>query len=221
MNDELFDAVVELNEKDALRIVREKVESGENPLAIIELCRKALTVVGDRYAKREYFLSELVMAAEIFREIMEIIEPIMHGQAESEKKVGRVVIGTVKGDVHNIGKNIVISMLKINNFDVYDLGVDVPPEYFVKEIEKVNPEIVGMSCLLTVGLESMKATVEAIKKAGLRDKVKIIIGGGMVNEDVAKYVGADAYVKDVSKGIDICKRWMKELDHERRRGENL
>jgi len=209
LDDELFDAIVELKEKDALRIVKDKILSGEDPLAVAELCRKAMSVVGDLFAKKEYFLSDLVVAGEIFREIMEILEPQMRVCAKGEKKIGKVVMGTVKGDVHDIGKNIVVSVLKGNGFDVYDLGVDVPPEKFVEKIREVKPEIVGMSCLITIAWESMKDTVKAIKDSGLRDKVKIIVGGGNVNEEVAQHVEADAYAKDVIQGVTLCKKWVK------------
>jgi 5-methyltetrahydrofolate--homocysteine methyltransferase len=205
----LFDAIVELQEKDALRIAKDKILSGEDPIAVAELCRKAISVVGDRFAKKEYFLSDLIMAGEIFKEIMEILEPQMQARARSQKKIGKVVIGTVKGDVHDIGKNIVVSVLKINGFDVYDLGVDVPPEKFVEKMREVKPEIVGMSCIMITAFESMKDAVNAIKGSGLRKKVKIIVGGGVVNEEVAQYVGADAYAKDVIQGVTLCKKWVK------------
>lgn len=215
MNDKLFDAILELKEKEALTLVREKVRSGEDPIAIMELCRKALTSVGDRYAKKEYFLSEMIVAAEIFREIMEILESHIPARTGTAKAIGKIVIGTVKGDIHDIGKNIAVSMLKINGFDVFDLGVDVPPESFVAEIRKVDPEIVGMSGLITVSWDSMKETVKAIEDAGLRDEVKIIIGGGAANEEAARYVGADACAAEVMKGIDVCKRWMESMKRER------
>lgn len=209
MDNELFDAIVELKEKDALRIAKDKILSGEDPIAVAELCREAMSAVGDRFAKKEYFLSDLVVAGEIFKEIMEILEPQMRARAKGEKKIGRVVMGTVKGDVHDIGKNIVVSVLKGNGFHVYDLGVDVPPEKFVEKIREVKPEIVGMSCLISVAWESMKDTVKAIKDSGLRDKVKIIVGGGNVNEEVARYVEADAYAKDVIQGVTFCKKWVR------------
>jgi len=207
MNSELFDAIVELREKDVLRIVKEKIACGEDPLAIVECCREAVSVVGDRFAKNEYFLSELFMAAEIFKEAMAILEPEIHKRTSFEKKIGKVVVGTVSGDVHDVGKNIVISMLSANGFDVYDLGVDVPSEEFVKKIREVNPEIVAMSGLVTISWDSMKQTVEAIKEAGLRDKIKIIIGGGTINEEIAKYVGADAFAT-LNDGIKLCKKWV-------------
>ena len=208
MDDELFEAMVELSEKDVLRIAEDRMLAGEDPIVVAELCRGAMAEIGDRFAKKEYFLSQLVLSAEIFREIMEILEPRILERTKGEKRIGRVVIGTVKGDVHDIGKNIVVGMLKGNGFEVVDLGVDVPAEKFVDEIREVKPEIVGMSCIISVAWESMKTTVGAIEAAGLRDTVKIIVGGGLVNERVALHVGADAYANDVIQGVNLCKGWV-------------
>jgi len=207
MDSELFNAIVELRENDVLRLVKEAIESGEDPIAIVERCREAVAVVGDRFAKNEYFLSELFMAAEIFKEAMAILEPEIRKHASSDKKIGTVVIGTVSGDVHDVGKNIVISMLRANGFEVYDLGVDVPAEEFVKRVKEVKPDILAMSGLVTISWDSMKQTVEAIKKAGIRDKIKILVGGGTLNEEIAQYVGADAFAT-LNDGVKLCKKWV-------------
>jgi len=208
MDDELYEAIVELNENDVLRIARDRMQAGQDPIAVAELCREAMAQVGNRYANKEYFLSQLVLSAEIFREIMEILEPRILEQRKGQKRIGSVVMGTVQGDVHDIGKNIVVGMLKGNGFDVLDLGVDVPAERFVDAIASEKPQIVGMSCLISVAWESMKNTVGAIEEAGLRDRVRIIVGGGLVNEQVARHVGADTCAADVIQGIQLCKRWV-------------
>ena len=208
MDDELFKAIVELKENDVIRITKDRISAGQDPVAVTELCRKAMTEVGNRFANKEYFLSQLVLSAEIFREIMEILELKIVEHIKGENRLGTVVIGTVKGDVHNVGKNIVVGMLKGNGFDVVDLGVDVPSQRFVDEIERVKPEIVGMSCLIASAWESMKDTVQAIDTAGLRNNVKIIVGGGLVNEQVSEYVKADACAEDVIQGVNICKQWV-------------
>ncbi|MEM2254860.1 MAG: cobalamin-dependent protein, partial [Candidatus Bathyarchaeia archaeon] len=122
--------------------------------------------------------------------------------------LGKVVIGTVAGDIHDIGLDIVAFMLEINGFEVYNLGVDVPPEKFVEKIKETGAPIVGLSGFLTIAFDSMKQTVEAIKKAGLRDKVKIMIGGGQITEEVRQYVGADAYGKDAMEAVALAKKWM-------------
>ena len=208
MDKELFDSFVDLREDDVLKIVKEKIESGEDVYSIAETCKNALIKIGDLFSKKEYFLSELVMSGEILREIMELLEPKLVGNENKGKKIGKIVIGTVKGDIHDLGKNIMIGTLKGNGFEVYDLGVDVPPEKFVENVKELEPDILGMSCVISVGWDSLKETVESLKKAGLRDNIKIILGGGGVDEQVAKFAGADAVVKDAIKGVEQCKRWV-------------
>ena len=200
----LTDAMVEVREDDSLEIVNERVKAGEDPLKIIEDCRNAMITIGEKFEVKEYFVPELIMAAEIFREIMEIVEPKMQKGIRLET-LGKVVIGTVQGDVHDIGKNIVVSMLKVNGFDTYDLGADVPPEEFVEKIREVEPEVVGLSALMTSSWDSMKRAVKAIEDAGLRERVKIMIGGGICSEEVADYVGADAYGRYVTDAIAFCR----------------
>jgi len=208
MDKELFDSFVDLQEDKVLNIVKEKIESGEDAFSIAETCKKALIKIGDLFSRKEYFLSELVMSGEIFREVMEMLEPKLVGDENEGKKIGKIVIGTVKGDIHDLGKNIMIGTLKGNGFEVYDLGVDVPPKKFVENVREIEPDILGMSCIISVGWDSLKETVDALKRAGLRDKVKIILGGGGVDEEVAKFAGADAVVKDAIEGIEKCKRWV-------------
>ncbi|MHA1256259.1 MAG: cobalamin B12-binding domain-containing protein [Promethearchaeota archaeon] len=208
MDKELFDSFVDLQEDKVLNIVKEKIESGEDAFSIAETCKKALIKIGDLFSRKEYFLSELVMSGEIFREVMEMLEPKLVGDENEGKKIGKIVIGTVKGDIHDLGKNIMIGTLKGNGFEVYDLGVDVPPKKFVENVREIEPDILGMSCIISVGWDSLKETVDALKRAGLRDKVKIILGGGGVDEEVAKFAGADAVVKDAIEGVEQCKRWV-------------
>jgi methanogenic corrinoid protein MtbC1 len=208
MNNELFDSFVDLRETEVLKLVKEKIESGEDAFSIAETCKNALIKIGDLFSKKEYFLSELVMSGEIFKEVMEILEPKLVGSGNEGKKIGKIVIGTVKGDIHDLGKNIMIGTLKGNGFEVYDLGVDVPPEKFVESVKEVEPDILGLSCVISVGWDSLKETVESLKREGLRDNVKVILGGGGVDEEVANFVGADAVVKDAIEGVEQCKRWV-------------
>lgn len=205
---ELYDLLVDLKEDDVLNLVQDQLDSGTDPHSIAETCREAMIEIGNLFAKKEYFLSELVMSGEIFREVMELLEPKMLSASENEEKIGIIVIGTVKGDIHDLGKNIMIGTLKSSGFEVYDLGVDVPPERFVEKVKEVEPDILGMSCVISIGWDSLKETVESLKQAGLRNKVKIILGGGGVDEDVLKFAGADAAVKDAIEGIEQCKRWV-------------
>ena len=204
--DSLVEILADLKEEEALEIVKKKMEAGEDPLKIIEMCRNAVEIVGKRFENAEYFLPDLIMAGEILRKITEIVKPKM---VSNVKHIGTVVLGTVEGDIHDIGKDVVKFILDANGFEVYDLGVDVPPEKFVEKIKEVKPKIVGLSGFLTVAYESMKKTVDAIEVAGLRKKVKIIIGGGHIDERVQKYTGADAYAISAAEGVRICRQWMK------------
>jgi len=183
------------------------VKSGSDPMIILDAAREAMAIVGQRYEEGTYFLPELMLAGEMLNQITEIVKPEL-AKAPPVKRHGKVVIGTVKGDIHNIGKNIVTFMLNVNGFDVLDLGVDVPAQKFVEAIRDFQPQVVGLSGFLTLAFDAMKETVEAIKGAGLRAGVKIMIGGGQVNEEIKTYTGADAYGKDAMAGVSLAKQWV-------------
>jgi methylmalonyl-CoA mutase cobalamin-binding domain/chain len=208
MKQQLYNAMVKLEEEKVITLVKKALENGEDPYSILEVCRKAMSEVGDRFERGEYFLNELVIAGEIFKTVSEILNPELKKYGKRERELGRMVIGTVEGDVHDIGKNIARTMLEAHGFIVYDLGVDVPPEKFVEAVKKYNPEIVGMSCLITSAWTSIEETVKKLEKEKLRDKVRIILGGAMVNERIAEKVGADAWTNDAKKGVDICKSFV-------------
>ncbi|RLE57921.1 MAG: cobalamin-binding protein [Thermoprotei archaeon] len=210
LSEEMVRAIVELDESRAIEIAKKRLEAGEDPLKILDDLRRAAEIIGEKYERGEYFVSDLVMAGEILKGISEIVRPKLKELGVSRKVVGKLVIGTVEGDIHDIGKNIVVTMAEAAGFEVIDLGVDVPPQRFVEAIKQHNPDIVGMSGLLTLAIDSMKRTVDAIKEAGLRDKVKIIIGGGRVDQHACEYVGADAWTNDASQGIRIMLKWMEE-----------
>ncbi len=195
-----------MKEKEALKIVEVRLNAGEEPLGILNDARKALEIVGNRFADSEYFIPDLVYSSEILKVITDMVKPRLAKEAEV-KSLGKVVMGTVAGDIHDIGKNIVVFMLDINGFEVYDLGVDVPAQKFVDKIKESGAPIVGLSGFLTLAYDSMKQTVEAIKNAGLRDKVKVMIGGGQITEEIKKYTGADAYGKDAMVGVSLAKKW--------------
>ncbi len=209
MENNLLKAIVELDEERALEIARKELENSKSPFKMLEVLRKAADIIGEKYSKGEFFVADLVMAGEILKEISEMIRPLLQSEPRHEY-VGRLIIGTVQGDIHDIGKNIVVSMAEAAGFEVIDLGVDVPPEKFVEAIKTYKPDIVGLSGLLTLSIESMKRTVDVIKNTGLRDQVKIIIGGGRVDESACKYVGADAWTTDAGRGIKIMLEWVKE-----------
>ena len=202
----IVNAIVELDEPTALQLAEDMMKSGTDPVQILEMYRTGMSMVGEKFEAGEFFLSEMIMAAEIFNQVMERIRPQLM-KSDREKR-GKIVIGTVEGDVHDIGKNIVIALLEAEGFEVIDLGVDVPPEVFVSAIKEHKPDIVGMSSLLTVALEATKTTVEAIEAAGLRDKVKIIVGGGRIDPHAADYIKPDAFTDNAAYGVKLCKQLM-------------
>jgi methanogenic corrinoid protein MtbC1 len=207
MSEELVKAIADMREEEALKLVREMVEEGTEPMAILDAAREAMAVVGQRFEKGSYFLPELMMAGEILNQVTNLVKPELAKLAEV-KRHGKVLIGTVKGDIHDIGKNIVTFMLDVNGFDVLDLGVDVSPQKFISAIQDFQPQVVGLSGFLTLAYDAMKETVEAIETAGLRGKVKIMIGGGQVSEEIRKYAGADAYGKDAMAGVTLAQKWV-------------
>ena len=202
---QLAEALVELDEERVTKIVSDQLASGAPALALVEQMRQGMTTIGERFANEEYFLSELIMAAEIFGTAMKTIEP--HLSNESQIGYADVVFATVKGDVHDIGKNIVVGVLRGAGFRVHDLGVDVPPEKIIAKIKETQAPIVGLSALITTSYDSMKATIEAIAQAGLRDQVKIMVGGGPTDERVRAYVGADALGRDVQDAVKLARQF--------------
>ncbi len=207
MSGELTKAIADLEENEALRLTREKLDSGEDPQLILEESRKGMETIGKRFSDGTYFLPELMYSAEILKEITEIVKPKLGKEVQTER-LGKCIIGTVAGDIHDIGKDIVVFMLDVNGFEVYDLGVDVPPQTFVEKIKETGAPIVGLSGFLTLAFDSMKETVDAIKAAGLRDKVSIMIGGGQIDEEIRKYAGADAYGLDAMSAVSLVKEWL-------------
>ena len=209
MSDNLVDAMVHMREQEALALAQKMLNDGVHPFKVLEQCREAVEKVGKQFELGKYFLPELVMAGEMLKKISSMTEPYLkHDSEDSTARLGKVVLGSVKGDIHDIGKDMVKFLLDVNGFEVHDLGVDVPPDRFVEAIKEVHPEVVGMSALLTTVFESMKNTVAAIQAAGLRDEVKIMIGGGTVTEEVRAYSGADAYGKDAVVAVNLAKKWV-------------
>ncbi len=205
MSKALVEAIADMREDDAIKMVQENLDKGGDPSQVLEDCRLAMEIVGKRYESNEYFLPELILAGEILGRIATMTKPKIAASAPAQK-LGTVVIGTVQGDIHDIGKDIVTFMLDVNGFDVHDLGVDVPAARFIEAIQQYKPSVVGLSGFLTLAYDSMKTTVQAISDAGLRDKVKIIIGGGQINDTIREYTGADAYGKDAMAAVTFSKQ---------------
>ena len=200
----------DMKEDDAFALAKKMLlEEGANPIRVLELCREAMDIVGKRFEKGEYFLPELVLAGEMLENIGAIAKPLIkQAPGEEPKKLAKVLIGTVHGDLHDIGKNIVTFMLDINGFEVKDIGIDVPVKNFIDAINEFRPDVVGLSGFLTLAFDSMKETITAIQDAGLRDKLKIMIGGGQVDEAVLTYTGADAFGTNAMDAVTLCKNWM-------------
>ena len=207
MSEQLVDAMSNMREQEALQIARTLIDAGEDPLKILDDCSRAMEIVGTRFEEGTYFLPELMMAGEMLKQISEMVKPKLQGDVTTAKR-GKVLMGTVEGDIHDIGKDIVTFLLEVNGFEVRDIGIDVPPRTFVEEITAFQPKVVGMSGLLTLAYDSMRDTVQAIEAAGLRDKVKIMIGGGQMSEKVKAYAGADAFGKDAMEGLALAKKWI-------------
>ncbi len=207
MSDKLVHAIADMREEEALGLVKEMVKSGVEPMAILDAARDAMAIVGKRFEEGRYFLPELLLAGEMLSQITDILKPEL-AKLPEVKRHGKVLIGTVKGDIHDIGKNIVTFMLDVNGFEVLDLGVDVSPSRFVEAIRDFRPQVIGLSGFLTLAFDTMKETIKAIETAGLRDGVKIMIGGGQVSEEIRKYAGADAYGRDAMAGVSLARKWV-------------
>ena len=209
MTDSLIHAMVEMQEAEALQKTEQLLADGIDAMAILDACSTAMQTVGERFEKGEYFLPHLMMAGAMLNQISDIIKPYIKESDHATESKGKVLMGTVKGDIHDIGKNMVSFLLEANGFEVTDIGVDQDPDKFVETIEAVQPDVVGLSGLLTLAFDSMKETIEAIEAAGLRDNVRIIIGGALVSEQVQTYTGADAFGTDSMVGIKCIKQWLE------------
>jgi 5-methyltetrahydrofolate--homocysteine methyltransferase len=208
MAGDLVNLLADLKEDEVIKVVKDRLAAGEDALKILDDARSGMEIVGKRFAESQYFVPDLVYSGEILKAVSEMVKPKLT-QAAGTKKLGKIVFGTVSGDIHDIGKDIVVFMLDVNGFEVHDLGVDVPVQKFVDKIKETGAPIVGLSGFLTLAFDSMKQTIEAIQGAGLRDKVKIMIGGGQMSDEVRKYTGADAYGKDAMAGVTLAQKWIK------------
>ncbi len=202
---QLVEAMANMKEEEALRLVDELLAKGEDPQKILDLASEAMQVVGERYQDGTYFLPELIMSGEMMRRIGEVLKPQLAASKAQAKKLGTVVLGTVRGDIHDIGKDIVGFMLEVNGFQVHDLGIDQPEENFVKAVKDHKPQVLALSGFLSVAFDSMKSTIEQVDKAGLRKDLKVIIGGGQMDDTVRKYTGADAYGDDAMAAVAFAK----------------
>jgi len=205
MSQKLIDAITEMREADALALTNELLDGGTDPLEVLEDCRLAMDVIGKRFESGESFIPELILAGEMMTAIADVIKPRLADE-ESSDTLGKYVLGTVQGDIHDIAKDIVAFMLELNGFEVIDLGVDVPPQKFVDAVKESGATIVGLSGFLTLAYDPMRDTVAALKDAGL--DVKVMIGGGQIDDHIREYTGADAYGKDAMAAVALAKEWV-------------
>jgi 5-methyltetrahydrofolate--homocysteine methyltransferase len=207
MESHLVELIADLKEDEALAFVKQRLDGGADPVHILDRARAAMGIVGKRFEASQYFIPDLVMAGEILKGISDIVKPRLE-QGQQAAKEGKVLIGTVAGDIHDIGKDIVTFMLDMSGFDVLDLGIDVPAEVFVEKTKEFKPQVVGLSGFLTLAFDSMKKTVEALEQAGLRNGVKVMIGGGQIDDVICRYVRADAYGKDAVAAANLSRKWI-------------
>jgi methanogenic corrinoid protein MtbC1 len=203
---QLISAIADLNEESALNLIRERLTESDDPLTLIADCEKGLQQVGERYAQHKYYLSGLIMGGEIFCEVMELIQPIMENRISGTGS-GKILLGTVEGDIHDLGKNMFKLLLSCYKLTVYDLGVDVPPQEFLRQAEKLRPDILGLSGLVTKAYDSMRETIRLFRQEGYQ--IPIIIGGSQLSEEVFRYTGANYWVTEADAGVELCLRLLR------------
>lgn len=210
MSKELIEAITDMREEDAIKLTTQLLDAGTEPIVILDACREAMGIIGKRFETGECFIPELILAGEMLSQISGVVKPRLQKDGAA-KKTGKVVLGTVQGDIHDIAKDIVGFMLDVNGFEVTDLGVDVSPAKFVEAVQQTGATIVGLSGFLTLAFDPMKFTVQALRDAGLN--VKVMIGGGQIDAQIRDYTGADAYGRDAMAAVAIAKSWMEELEN--------
>jgi methanogenic corrinoid protein MtbC1 len=202
----LINSIGDLKEDIVYELVMKRINSGDDPLNIIDDCQRGMRLVGERYEQGQYYIAGLIMAGEIFSQVMSKVQPLLKERTLEEKN-GCILLGTVKDDIHDLGKNIVSILLRCHGFTVYDLGVDVPPAKFLEEFNEIQPDIVGLSGLLTSSYDKMKETISLLKN----NDVPVVIGGGQVNEQIARLVGTQYWCNDAVVGVRICQRLISNI----------
>jgi methanogenic corrinoid protein MtbC1 len=205
--EELADALVQMQKVRVAELVRTLLETNADPLEIPEASKGAMSEVGRLFETQEYFIPELILAGAMLKDISEAVKPYLHGAGGGSKKKGRVIIGTVQGDIHDIGKDIVVTMLEVNGYEVMDLGVDVPPSRFIEAAREYKPQVIGLSGFLTLAYDPMKETIAALKAENM-GAIKVMIGGGQIDDQVMSYTGADGWGLDAIAAINFCNQWI-------------
>ena len=208
MLEELSDRIVKLDRDKVYAMVQTALDNGDNPIKIIESAQKGMEIVGDKFNAGEFYLAELMLSAKIFQTLVEMVNPFLT-QNQSKSKIGTILLATPEGDIHDLGKNIVATMFTANGWDVVDLGVNVPVDQIVSKTAELVPDILGLSCLLTTVFSDIKQTADSLVAIGLRDKIKLVIGGGVTNESTRAFVGADFQCTDVMDGLAYCREMIE------------
>ena len=206
MPDQIAELLADLKEQEVIELVDKSIADGADPMEILTAARRGMQIVGDRFADGKYFIPDLIFSGEILKTVAAKIEPLLKSSGPADHK-GTIVFGTVAGDIHDIGKDIVSFMLDISGYEVHDLGIDVPVQAFVDKIKETGATIVGLSGFLTLAFDAMKETIAAIEAAGLRDQVKIMIGGGQIDAQVVRHTGADAFGRDAMEAVKLADQW--------------
>ena len=205
---ELAELLSDLKEQEALDAVSKALEESADPMQILADARDGMQIVGERFGNGQYFIPDLIYSGEILKGIAALVEPHIKDSETNAEKLGKVIIATVAGDIHDIGKDLVVFMLDISGFEVYDLGIDVPVQTVVDKVKETGATVIGLSGFLTLAFDAMKETIDALAEAGLRDNLKVMIGGGQIDDEVKKYTGADAYGKDAMGAVNLAKEWL-------------
>ena len=208
MDQDLARKFKELDEDGVLNLVRDAIEADTDPQVILKACQEGISAVGEKFEKGVYFISDLMLSGHIFKEVNELIKPLLEG-GSGEVSKGKVIIGTVAGDIHDIGKDIVVTMIEANSYEVINLGVDVPAERFVTAAKEAGTSVIGLSGLLTTVFDSMKDTVAALDAAGMRENVKVMIGGPLVTQEICEYTGADGWGDNAQIAVQLCQEWIR------------
>ncbi len=208
MHEELVQGIVDLKRDEVADLVKKLTEQGEDPNKILDECKKGMTIVSDKFQAGDFYLAELLLSAEIFKKAMIFLEPHLAKDINAES-AGTVLLATLKGDIHDLGKDILGFLLKAQGFEVHDMGVDVMPDKFIEKVKEVKPDLVGFSALITLTFDRMKEAEEMLVKEGLRDTLRIMIGGGVTTPGIKDYVRADFQTIDAMEGVSYCVNTMK------------
>jgi methanogenic corrinoid protein MtbC1 len=206
---ELINAMADMQEDQVIELTKQYLAEGKDPVEIFRAFQAAMEEIGKRFEQNTYFIPELILAGEMMNAGAELIKPHMEGkEAGGGDKLGKMLLATIEGDIHDIGKNIYGMMMDLNGFEVLDIGVDVPAATIVEKAKEFGADIIGISGLLTLAFDPMKSVVDTLKEAGIRDQFKVIVGGAQLDQQVCEYIGADAFATDAVFGVNQCKEWM-------------